>query len=150
MNFQALIDALVSHAQATGLFETTNGHQPDSIPTTGITCGIWAQKISPVKELSGLAATSVEVLMAVRLYTSAVQQPLDAIDPAMMTAVSTLCAAYSADFELDGLVIEVDLLGQYGPSMDAVAGYITQGGVTIRVMTISLPLIVADAWAQVA
>jgi hypothetical protein len=88
--------------------------------------------------------------MNVRLYTSAVQQPYDAIDPALMTAMSTLCAAYSADFQLDGLVFEVDLLGAYGPSMGATAGYILQDGVTLRVMTITLPLIIDDLWAQVA
>lgn len=150
MNFQALIDALVSHAQATGLFETTNGHQPDSIPATGITCGIWVQEIRPVAALSGLAATSVSVILNVRLYTSAVQQPLDAIDPQMVGAVSTLCAAYTADFELGGLAFDIDLLGAYGTSMSVVAGYIQQSGVTLRVMTITLPLVLDDVWTQVA
>jgi hypothetical protein len=150
MDFTTLLDALVSHAQATGGFSTVNGHQPMSPPTSGITCGIWVQDMRPIAALSGLNTTSIEALFNVRLYTSAVQQPYDAIDPAVMNAAAVLLAAYSADFELDGVVMEVDLLGQYGPSMSAGAGYMQQDGVTLRVMTINLPLIVTDLWAQVA
>lgn len=150
MDFTTLLDALVSHAQATGDFASVNGHQPPSVTAAGITCGIWVQDMRPVKELSGLSVTSMEALFNVRLYSSAVQQPYDAIDPALMNATSTLLAAYSGDFRLDGEVMNVDLLGQWGPSMAATAGYMPNDGVTLRVMTITLPLIVADLWAQVA
>lgn len=150
MTFQTYIDALVSHAQATGNFESTNGHQPLSVPQTGITCGIWVQAMKPVPALSGLNSTSINAVFNVRLYTSAVQLPADAIDPSMMDAVSNLCAAYSADFELDGLVFDVDLLGAYGPMMSAVAGYVLQDGANLRVFTITLPLLISNFWSQVA
>lgn len=146
-----LLNALISDASATGLFETVNGHQPESVPTSGLTCGIWVQDIKPAPGASGLSETTVDVVFSVRLYTSAVQQPYDAIDPAMIDAVFTLCAAYSGDFTLDGLVMAVDLLGAYGPAMDAQAGYVKQSdGTILRVMTITLPLLVEDLWEQVA
>lgn len=150
MSFQQYIDALVSHAQSTGLFVSVNGHQPQNIPDTGTTCGVWVQSMKPVKEASGLATTSISALFNVRLYASAVQQPYDAIDPSIMDATDTLCSAYSGDFALGSLVFEVDLLGQYGPSLSAQAGYIQQAGVTLRVMTITLPLILTNHWTQVA
>ena len=150
MDFTTLLNGLVSHAQATGGFAETNGHQPPTITAAGITCGIWVQDMRPVPALSGLNKTSIEALFNVRLYSSAVQQPYDAIDPAMMNATNTLLAAYSGDFQLGGVVMEVDLLGAYGPSMSATAGYMTNDGVTLRVMTINLPLLVTDLWAQVA
>lgn len=149
MSFQQYVDSLVSHAQATGLFETVNGHQPVSVPQTGLTCGIWLQAMKPVKELSGLNKTSIDTIFNVRIYTSAVQQPYDAIDPEMMDAVNTLCSAYSGAFTLGGEVMDVDLLGAWGPSMSATAGYIQQDGITLRVMTITLPLIITDLWSQV-
>jgi hypothetical protein len=148
MDFTTLLDALVSHAQSVGGIAPVNGHQPPSVDPSGISAGIWVQDMRPVKELSGLSVTSMEALFNVRLYSSAVQQPYDAIDPALMNAADTLLAAYSGDFQLAGEVMEVDLLGQYGPSMSATAGYMTNDGVTLRVMTIALPLIVADLWKQ--
>lgn len=150
MDFTTLLDALVSHAQATGGFASVNGHQPPSITAAGITCGVWVQDMRPIPRLSGLNTTSIEALFNVRLYTSAVQQPYDAIDPELMNAAAALLAAYSGDFELEGDVMQVDLLGEYGPSMAATAGYMTNDGVTLRVMTITLPLIVTDLWDQVA
>lgn len=146
-----LVDALASNASATGLFETVNGHQPESVPTTGLTCGIWVQDIKPAPGASGLSATTVNVVFNVRIYTSAVQQPYDAIDPNMIDAVFVLCASYSGDFTLDGLVMAVDLLGAYGPEMGAVPGYVKQSdGTILRVMTITLPLLIEDLWEQVA
>ncbi len=44
-----------------------------------------------------------------RLYTPMVQEPEDAIDPNLMTALDALMAAYSADFTLGEIVREVDL-----------------------------------------
>jgi hypothetical protein len=148
MDFTELLDALVSHAQAVGGFASVNGHQPPSVTVAGVTCGIWVQRMFPIPTLSGLSVTSMEALFNVRLYTSALQQPYDAIDPEMMNATSTLLAAYSKDFQLGGDVMEVDLLGQYGPSMAAAAGYMDNDGTTLRTMTIQLPLIVADLWTQ--
>jgi hypothetical protein len=151
MKGSTLVDALASNALATGLFETVNGHQPESVPTTGLTCGIWVQDIRPAPGASGLSETTVDVIFNVRIYTSAVQQPYDAIDPNMIDAAFTLCASYSADFTLDGVVMAVDLLGAYGPEMGGQAGYVKQNDSTIlRVMTITLPLLIDDLWEQVA
>lgn len=151
MDGSSLVDALASNAAATGLFETVNGHQPESVPTSGLTCGIWVQDIKPAPGASGLSETTVDVVFNVRVYTSAVQQPYDAIDPNLIDAVFTLCASYSADFTLDGVVMAVDLLGAYGPEMAAQAGYVKQNdGTILRVMTITLPLLIDDLWEQVA
>lgn len=149
MSLQTLINDLVSHAQATGLFEQVGSSQPVSIPETGITCAIWFKNADPVKELSGLGTTTVDVVFNVRLYSSLMQQPYDGIDPAIMDATSTLCANYSGSFTLGGDVMNVDLLGAWGPPMAADAKYMTQDNVTYRVVTITLPLIMADFWNQV-
>jgi hypothetical protein len=99
-----------------------------------------------------MAAGSGLLTLQVRLYSSAVQEPRDAIDPNLIDAVSGLMAAYSGDFQLGGItgVRCVDLLGQSGTALSARAGYLEQDGTVYRVLTITVPVILNDLWAQVA
>lgn len=145
---QGIIDAVVSHALASGRFERVNGHEPRNPPGVGATAAVWVDLIEPARLNSGLNQTTARLVLNVRIYTSTLSEPQDAIDPAVIGAVSTLMAAYSGDFTLGGLVRNVDLLGQAGNPMAAQAGYLQQDGRLYRVMTISLPLIVNDVWGQ--
>jgi hypothetical protein len=150
LDIRTILDAVESHALASGYFATVNGHEPKSPPVSGITCAVWVEQIGPARGGSGLDSTSSRLALYVRLYSSLMQQPADAIDPDLMTALDTLMAAYSGDFELDGLVRQVDLLGTYGEPLSARAGYLAEAGGEYRVMTITLPLIVNDLWDQEA
>lgn len=151
LDIQGILAAIESHASASGLFEAVNGNEPFNPPATGgLTCAVWVNDIAPVGAASGLIATTGRLEFNVRLYTSAVQQPLDAIDPALVAAVDALLTAYSGDFQLGGEVKEIDLLGSHGTPLRAQAGYLAMAGTTYRVMTITLPVIVNDLWAQVA
>lgn len=151
MEVDALTDAVVSHAAASGHFERVNAHEPKNSPGNGLTCAVWAQTVVPIPAASGLNSTTGRVLFNVRIYSNMLQEPQDGIDPEVLKAVDTLFTAYSGDFTLDGLVRNVDLLGTYGVAMTAVAGYVPIGNNTMyRIMTISLPLIVNDLWSQVA
>ncbi|MET8987757.1 hypothetical protein ABZW49_20110 [Nonomuraea wenchangensis] len=78
------------------------------------------------------------------------QEPADAIDPAMLAALDALMSAYSGDFDLGGRIRNVDLLGQTGPPLSAQAGYLEQDGNTYRVFTVTLPLLINDVWDQEA
>lgn len=149
LNVTGILDALVSHAMASGLFERVNGHEPASAPGHGLTAAAWADSIAPVPAASGLAATSARVVFNVRIYTSMLAEPADAIDPNMLAAVDQLMTAYSGDFELGGAVRNVDLLGQTGTPLSAQAGYLQQDGTLYRVMTLVLPVLVNDVWEQV-
>lgn len=149
MNIAAILDGVVSHALATGHFERVNAHEPKSAPGNGLTAAVWAQSIGPVPAGSGLQMTSGLVVFNVRLYTPMISEPQDAIDPALITALDALFVAYSGDFELGGNVRCIDLLGQAGTPMQAQAGYLEQDRKIYRVMTITLPVIVNDAWEQV-
>jgi hypothetical protein len=88
--------------------------------------------------------------MQVRLYTSMLAEPQDYIDPNLVKALDALMNAYSGDFTLDGLIRNVDLLGQTGTPLQAEAGYINIDGKMMRVVTITLPMIINDAWEQTA
>jgi hypothetical protein len=145
-----IMNAAVSHALALGHFERVNGHEPASAPGSGLTGAVWVQEIGPVPSGSGLRATTARLVLNVRIYTSMLQEPADAIDPNMLTAVDALMSAYSGDFDLGGLVRNVDLLGQTGASLSGQAGYISQDNVLYRVFTITLPMIINDVWTQEA
>lgn len=147
LGITSIIDAVVSHALASGHFEAVNGHEPKSLPSGGLTAAVWADRITPVRT-SGLTSTSVLVVLNVRLYTNAQQEPADAIDPALIDAVDTLCAAYVGDYELGGLVRQVDVRGQHGQPLDVRAGYIQQDGALLRVLTVAVPLVVNDLWSE--
>ncbi len=148
MNTSAILDAARAHAMALGRFERVSQHEPKNAPGSGLTCAIWADSIQPVAAASGLAATSARLVLMVRVYTSMLAEPQDEIDPAVIAAVDALIGAYHSDFTLGGLVRNVDVLGQHGAPLAAQAGYLNQDNRIFRVMTITLPLIVSDAWTQ--
>jgi hypothetical protein len=109
---------------------------------------MWLDRITPYALASGLSATSALLVFNVRLFTKMLQYPQDAIDPKMIKAVDTLMDKYSGDFTLGGQVRNVDLLGESGFMLEAQAGYINQDNTLFRVMTLTVPLIVNDAWTQ--
>lgn len=151
---QAAVNALFDHAQSAlmtlGVFETVNTHEPKSAPGSGIRAAMWVDSIIPVGRASGLSATSGVVTLNIRCYSSFLQQPYDDIDPALLTATTTVLNAYSGSFTLGGTVRDIDLLGMYGRSMGAQAGYITQDGKAYRIFTITLPIVVDDLWQMEA
>lgn len=143
-----IIDKVTSHASQLGLFETVNFHEPKSSPGGGLTLAVWADAIEPIGRASGLSATSGYLVLNARVYGNMLEKPEDDIDPRIIGAVTVLMGAYSADFDFGDLIRNVDLLGMYGRSMSAQAGYLTVDRAIYRVMTISLPLVCNDMWGH--
>jgi hypothetical protein len=147
----AIMAAAGSHVAASGHFDRVAGHEPKNAPGRGLSAAVWVDRIAPVPAGSGLSRTSALVVLNVRAYTNMLADPPDAIDPNLVAAVDALMTAYSGDYDLGGLVRNVDLLGAAGgDGMSAQAGYIQQDGKLFRVFTITLPLIISDVWEQVA
>lgn len=150
LNTQAIVDAAQSHAMASGWFERVNGHEPKNAPGSGLSAAVWVQELRPSLRRSGLNRTSAVLTLNVRVYTSMLSEPQDAIDPTVMNAVDALMAAYSGDFNLGDADRTVDLLGSEGVPLSALAGYDQIDGKVYRIVTITLPVIVNDSWEQVA
>jgi len=148
VNITGLLDALASHAQATGLIEVTTTHEPKNAPGQGITAALWVQRIAPVPAGSGLAETTGVVTFTLRFYSNMLQEPLDAIDPAIVQAVDAMMTAYTGDFTLGGSIRNIDLLGATGEALSARAGYLNVGGKYFRIMDVTIPCIVNDLWSQ--
>lgn len=145
----AVLDAVVSHAMALGRFEQVNAHEPKNAPGNGLTCAVWVDGVQPTLS-SGLSSTSTVFRLNVRIFSNMLKEPQDMIDPEVMFAVDELFAAYIGDFTLGGLIRNVDVRGQAGVPLSAQAGYINQDQTMLRVVTITLPLIVNDAWDEEA
>lgn len=150
LTIRTLIDALVSHASAAGFFDSVNGHEPKSAPGDGLTYSVWVQQIGPATGASVLAATAARVAMTGRLYKPFRSQPDDSIDPDMVDALDALLAAYSGDFTLGGTIRNVDLLGAHGEPLGMRAGYQTIDKTVYRILDITIPMIISDAWTQEA
>ncbi len=148
LGFDNILNQVVSHALAVGLFDQVNSHEPKSAPGNGLTAAIWVDYIGPTK--SGLASTTGKLILKIRLYSSMLQEPQDAIDPELTNAVDVLLSAYSGDFDLGANVRNIDLLGATGIPLSAQAGYLHQDVTYYRVFDITLPCIINDIWIQIA
>lgn len=146
---QDLIDRLASHAMALGVFDRVNQHEPKNKPGRGLTCAVWIDRIEPARGRSGLAATDARVVFNVRVYTNMIQAPQDAIDPQVMIATDLLFEAYTGDFQLGDDSRFIDVLGMtQGHPLFSQSGYINIDNFVYRVMTITVPVIVENAWTQ--
>lgn len=145
-----ILDAVVSDVQRSGYFDRVNMHEPKRKPGRGLTAAVWVQSITPVPTASGLAATSARVLFLLRLYSNMLKEPQDMIDPELMRASSNLIRRYHDDFDFEGVIRNVDLLGAFGEPLQANSGYLEQDNTMFRIMDISIPCIVNDVWPQVS
>jgi hypothetical protein len=143
---------ILSFALATGRFDAVNGAEPKNAPGTELTCAVWVQQIRPIRS-SGLQATSCVVSFQARIYQNFRSEPYDMIDPNVTAATTDLMGSISGDFDLGGAegVRAVDLLGAYVThGLQAQAGYVEIDRQVYRVMTITIPIIINDAFVQVA
>ena len=148
---QDLMDRLASVPMASGLFDRVNQHEPKNAPGRGLTCALWVDRIEPARARSGLNKTSVRVVFNVRIYTSMLSNPQDAIDPDVMTAADHLFEQYSGDFDLGDENRWIDLLGAtQGHPLYCQSGYINIDNKVYRVLTLTVPVIVENAWTQAA
>lgn len=151
IDVKAIITAVASHAADSGLFDAgTLTHEPRNPVLNGLLAAVLLGPLEPYPAGSGLGASTVVQVLTLRLYSPLSQEPYDAIDPALLAATAAMMAAYSGDFELGGVstVRNIDLLGESGTKLRAAPGYITQDGKIQRVMNITIPVIVNDAWGQ--
>lgn len=139
---------VVSDLQQLGVFEIVITHEPKSAPQNGFVASVWIDAIDPVGRASGIAATSGVVTLICRIYSSMLLQPPDNIDPGVTTAVSAVLNQVTEGYTLGGNARDVDLLGMYGRSLSAQAGYVSIDNKMFRVVTITIPVVINDMFTQ--
>lgn len=144
---RGILDALTSFASSSGLFDAVNAHEPKSAPGSGIAASVWITGVEPILS-SGLGSVSARLEMQMRLQTSMLQEPQDGIDPALLDAADAMFAAIIADFELNGRVRHVDVLGAHGERLRMATGYVSIGSTLYRVMDLFIPVIINDVWTE--
>jgi hypothetical protein len=141
---RALFTAIQSMAQELGIFEGVDLHDPWSPPGSRLFCSINLGTIRPVLS-SGLAAVSGQVALIIRIWSSAIQKPLDNIDPEVLAATCSLMGALAGGFTLGGTVRDVDVM-----AMSAQPAYVDFEGKPFRVVEISLPIVINDMFSEAA
>ncbi|MFF0140475.1 hypothetical protein ACFYRN_28925 [Streptomyces sp. NPDC005227] len=148
LDLTAYRSAVTSHAQSLGLFGQVLDYEPVSAPGSGLTLAMWVARISPIPARSGLASVSARLELTGRILMPADTEPQGDIDLQVVAAVDGLLREYAGDFELGGLVAAVDLLGMHGAALAAQFGYTRFDSTTYRVATLTVPLIINDAWTE--
>jgi hypothetical protein len=144
-----VMDAIVSDAQRSGYFDKVNKHEPKRKPQSGLTAAVWVQSIDPIPLISGLAATSARVVFTLRVYSNMLKEPQDGIDPQVMKAISNLMRRYHDDFDFEGAIRNIDLLGAHGIALAAQAGYLELDDAMFRIMDLTIPCLIDAVWPQV-
>jgi hypothetical protein len=144
-----IFSAVRSHAMTLGLFESVSGHEAINPPGHGLHYEVWAGPIRPIAAASGLSVTSAQVIIQGRIKVSATREPRSSIETDVLSATDRLLSEYTGAFQL-GLpdIRSIDVLGMYGAALEARPGYITQDAALFRVVDITIPIIVNDAWQQ--
>ena len=140
---KALIEAVKSHAQTLGVFDRVTIHAPENAPGSGLSCWFTLGDVVPVQS-SGLGAVSIEVTLTAHIVTSMLQKPMGAVEWNMLGAVSLLMNAYAGDFNLGGLVRDVNIFA----GLKADLGYLDFQEKSFRIAEITIPLVVNDAWVE--
>jgi len=138
----ALFADIQSMAQELGIFQAVDTHEPENAPGNRLYCSINLGSARPVTS-SGLNSVSGQVTLTVRVWSSAIQKPLDNIDPELLAAACSLMGAFAGGFTLNESVRNIDLFG-----MSAQPAWVDFEGKPFRVIEIALPLVINDLWTE--
>lgn len=133
-----------------GIFDSVRWHESKSSPGNGLTADLWGDRMAPLASASGLGVAAMVLTVNCRIYTPMLQEPADAIDPAVFRAAAAVIGCFIGGFQLAGLIRNVDVFGAAGVSLAGAPGYVGIGETKYRVMTVTIPLIVNDIWMEVA
>lgn len=149
LSLKPIQQQVMSHAMGTGLFQNFAGHEPKNAPGVAGVYGMTSLAgITPVQGASGLNSVSIKVTLTVRIFISGFYEPADDMEPLLCDVVDKLCELFAGDFQLGGLIRNVDLLGEFGEPMSVTTGWLTQDSKVFRIADILLPLIINDVWTE--
>lgn len=150
LSTQAIIDAVASKAMTTARFDQVNTHEAKNGPGNQMVCDITIMTGRAAALASSLNTVSVILTLSVEVYCSMLQDPQDTIDTQINDSVDDLLALFVGGFTLGGLIRNVDILGAHGDALSWAFGHKDLSRQLVRAAQIILPLVINDAWPEVA
>ena len=150
MDVNGIIAALISMAQATGKFENVQGAEFKNAPGPGATAALWFTDLEPAPDASGQSSVTIRFAMTMRIYVPVVSEPSDAIDPLVIAAAGAMFTALIGDFNLGGLIRNIDVFGAHGEKLHALPGWLPFNDTKYRTIDILIPMLVNDEYDEVA
>jgi hypothetical protein len=135
----------VSFVAGLGVVEDVNGGDIRHMIGGGLKAGIFVSDLTTIRS-SGLDAVSVRLEQTIRLYERLQVEPSDVLDVETLRAVDAICNAFVENFEIDGIVRQVDVLGEHGQPLRARPGFLTVQEQDCRIADVMVPLICDDVW----
>lgn len=150
MNPKAIMEAMRSAAQGTGLFANVLTHEPKAAPSLDSppTLALFAGPITPIQS-SGLSAVSLRWQVNGRVYRDGFSEPADDVDPDVVSATTLFLAALAGQFTFGGLIRCIDFFGMDGEPLKAESGYLEMDKKIFRCMDLEIPLLLNDEWGMV-
>lgn len=146
----SIVTKLRDHAGQLGIFEHVEGHALVNPPPSGLAVGFEFGTLRGGAQFSGLSVTSAVLTWTASIYKTMQSQPADDIELVTPGAAAALINAYSGDYDLGGMVRNIDLLGMTGQGLSADGGYLKMpDGATFRTAVVTIPMIVNDVFEQV-
>lgn len=143
-----IANQLYSKIATLGYWANVDMHEPKSAPPGDLTVGVFVQQMQPEPAASGLDATSFRLEYVARIYKPFKAAPEGLIDINIGMAAAAIIGALSGDFDLQGTVRNVVLLGGTSAALGGRAGYQTIDGTSYRTMDVTIPMIINDAFVQ--
>lgn len=139
---------------ALGIFKTVAFYEPKAAPPADH-CALWGDRLRAIPRRSGLATAAFLMMINCRIYNSYgsadfVDQTAAAVEPKVFRAAAAVMGEFIGNFTLETLDGNIDVLGDNGFALDAVPGYINHDGIIFRVITVQIPVIINDLFAEVA
>lgn len=142
---QALFNSVQSAMQSLALFQDVDTHEPENAPGVRLygSLTLGPMRAEPAK--SGLNSVSGSITLIIRVWSHAMQRPLDKIDPEVLATMAALMNVLSGEFTLGGTVRNVDLF-----SLVATPAWAEFQGAQYRVMEMPVPIIINDMFTEEA
>ena len=122
------------------LFAHVRIGEPKSAPSERFTAAIFMQSVS-VPEVP-LAETTEVHTVTIRIYDNMTREPQEDVEFEMAKVTSRVMRDLAGEFDLGGIIRNIDVAGQYGVSLGARWAFLDIDGTIFRICDITVPMIV--------
>ncbi len=140
------LDWVMTKAIRSGRFDAHTFHEPKAAPGKGLTASLWIQDYRAAS--SGLSATSMRLLVQLRLFVPMLKEPQDDIDRELMGGVDAVFNEIIGDFAGLTGARYVDVHGADGEALSASLGYLQQDSKVFRIADILIPIVLNDVYTE--